>query len=79
MPEAPVEGVRFVADFLTEDGLVWNEAKLRQYCFGFDVQDIQKVAIGGGWYGRLSNLELHEERCLLCPVCVPLSNETEKD
>jgi hypothetical protein len=47
LPEAPVEGVRSVADLLSEDGLAWNEAKLRQYCFGFDVQDIQKVAIGG--------------------------------
>jgi hypothetical protein len=46
LPAAPVEGLRNVADFLTDDGTAWNEAKLRQYCFDFDVQDILKVVIG---------------------------------
>jgi hypothetical protein len=46
-PNTPAGGIKKVSDLLMEGGTVWDEAKLNQYMYEFDVSDIKKIAIGG--------------------------------
>jgi hypothetical protein len=45
-PEAPASVLK-VSDFLTSDGSGWNEQKLQQYLYDFDVADVKKISVGG--------------------------------
>ena len=59
-PEAPASMLK-VSDLLTDDGLGWNDQKLRQFMYEFDVEDIKKIPVGGPGGRGLCCLELDEE------------------
>jgi hypothetical protein len=44
---APREEIKKVSDLIREWGHEWDEAKLAQYFYEFDVDDIKNISIGG--------------------------------
>jgi hypothetical protein len=39
--------IKKVSKLISEGGQEWDEAKLAQYLYDFDVDDIKKISIGG--------------------------------
>jgi hypothetical protein len=46
-PDAPREVIKKVSELIGKEGQEWDEAKLAQYLYDFDVEDIKKSSIGG--------------------------------
>jgi hypothetical protein len=39
--------IKKVSELISEGGQEWDEAKLAQYLYEFDVEDIKNIPIGG--------------------------------